>query len=289
MTDSPDPSARLVGVPAGSRVVVRHLIEGGARATDVLGELVSMDHSAVTLTSHGRRVVVPRSAIVAAKPIIPRGGGGRGGRAGTWRVAAFLRRARVAVLDLDGVVRRFNETAWQDLHERSLGLPAEGLLDLAFSLPEATAMVVGKATYEEWLTAFRRHLGGLGHDELLVEALMRDWALDRGTPITATTDVMDELVARGTPVFVFTNGTDRVPEELESIGLGRFVPHVLNSHVLGWAKPAPEAYAVAHAEIQRRLGRTVGTAEVHFTDDRPGNVEAARVFGWQARVFTAPA
>ena len=45
---------------------------------------------------------------------------------------------------------------------------------------------------------------------------------------------------------------------------------------------------MAHAEIERRLGRTVGRGEVHFTDDRPANVDAARVFGWQARVFTLP-
>lgn len=278
---TPTAAARLSTVRPGARVVVRHLIEGGERATDVLGELVHQDRTAVTVTSHGRRVVIPVVDIVAAKEVLPP-------RQGAWRVASFLRRGRIAVLDLDGVVRTFNETGWQDVHARALGLPADGLLDAAFTIPEGTAMVVGRATYEEWIAAFRRHLGEVGHDELLIEALMKDWAADRGTAVAATVNLMDELVAAGTPVFIFTNGTDRVPAELEAIGLGRFVPHVLNSHTLGWAKPAPEAYAVAHAEIERHLGRRVGTAEVHFTDDRPGNVDAARAFGWQARVFTAP-
>ena len=105
---------------------------------------------------------------------------------------------------------------------------------------------------------------------------------------TALQAIVDELINAGTPTFIFTNGTDRVPTELERVGLSHLVPVLLNSHTLGFAKPTPEAFAGAHAEIESRLGRAVGRAEVHFTDDNPANVDAARVFGWQARVFTRP-
>ena len=76
--------------------------------------------------------------------------------------------------------------------------------------------------------------------------------------------------------------------ELERMGLSRLLPVLLSSHTHGVAKPDPTAFARAHAEIESRLGRTVGRAEVHFTDDSPANVDAARVFGWQSRVFTLP-
>lgn len=276
------PLARLSRTTPGSRVVVRHLIEDGERATDVLGELVSLDEEAVTVRRKGEAIRIPVRDVVVAKEITP-----ATDRRG-WRVASFMRRAAVAVFDLDGVLRGFNASGWQGAHEEAFGLEAGGLAEVAFSLPEGSDMVIGRSTHAAWMTALEAHLTGLGHARESVAAAISEWKADHGTPIDPTVDLVDELMDRGTPAFVFTNGTDRVPEELESIGLGRLVPHLLNTHHLGFAKPAPEAYAVAHAEIERRLGRRVGTAEVHFTDDRPGNVDAARAFGWQGRVFTPP-
>ena len=280
MTSSP--TTRLARTRPGTRVVVRHLIEGGERATDVLGELVSLDAEAVTVTRKGEEIRIPLRDVVVAKEVsaAPVGRG--------WRVASFMRRAAVGVFDLDGVLRGFNASGWQGAHEETFGLGAGGLAEVAFSLQEGSDMVIGRSTHAAWMRALETHLTGQGHAPERVAAAVSEWKADHGTPIEPTVTLVDELRGRGTPVFVFTNGTDRVPEELASIGLERLVPHLLNSHDLGFAKPAPEAYAVAHAEIERRLARRVGTAEVHFTDDRPGNVDAARVFGWQARVFTPP-
>lgn len=272
--------ARLAHLPIGTRVVVRHLIEGGERATDSLGELVGRDSTSLTVETHRGPVTIPLADIVAGKPIPA--------AAARWRVASFLQRARVAVLDLDGVIRSHDVAGATASAERTLGLPPGTLLDLAFSLPEATAMVHGKARYAEWSDAVLARLLADGHEEQTARSAVEGWTADHGTPTPRTVELIDGLLASGIPVFVFTNGTDRVPLELESIGLGRLVAHLLNTHDLGFAKPAPEAYAVAHAEIERRLGRTVGRGEVHFTDDRPANVDAARVFGWQAKVFTLP-
>ena len=205
----PDPRVVLVKVPIGRRVVVRRLIEDGERATDALGELVARDADTVTVRTRKETVRIDLADGVVAKEVPP-------SRAHDWRVPPFLRRGRVAVLDLDGVVR------------------------------------------------------------------------DHGTPIAPTVALVDELIEAGKPTFIFTNGTDRVPAELERMGLERLLPRLLNAHTLGFAKPTPEAFAGAHAEIEARLGRTVGRAEVHFTDDSPADVDAARVFGWQARVFTLP-
>lgn len=275
------PGQPLPSLTIGSRVVVRHLIEDGERATDALGELVAADERTLTVRTRAGEVTVERSQVVVAKqvPETP------------WRVAAFLRRAGVAVLDLDGVLRTFDAMGDLARAERDLGLPPGALLEQAFGLPSARAMVTGRATRADWVDAVRTHLLA-APDQLPDHDRTVDAAItamdDDGAPVAATVELVDELREHGIPVFVFTNGTDRVPAELERTGLERLLPGLLNSADLGWAKPAPEAYAVAHAEIERRLGRTVGRAEVRFTDDRPGNVDAAREFGWQARVFSPP-
>lgn len=132
--------------------------------------------------------------------------------------------------------------------------------------------------------AFLRRAGVavLGADVLLAGPT------DGGTAEVAVA-LVDSLVAAGTPVFVLARGTGRVSEELERAGLGRLVPVLLGAQDLGPAEPATEALGAAHTEIERRLGRPVARAEVHFTDSSAGSVEAARQLGWQGRVFTAPA
>ncbi|WP_289017022.1 HAD family hydrolase [uncultured Ornithinimicrobium sp.] len=266
-------------VPVGQRVTLRRRLPDGT-AADVVGTVVAHDAEGVRLhTTRRGEVRVPYAEVVVHRVVRPV----------PWRVGAFLRRAGVAVLDLDGVLRTFDTSGELARAEAELGLEAGAVLELAFGLPEARAMLTGRTRYAEWMTAVRVRLLADEHAEEAVERLLTVWQGDRGTPVGPTVALVDALVAAGTPAFVFTNGTDRVPEELEHVGLGRLVPMLLNAHDLGFAKPAPEAYGVAHAEIERRLGRTVGRAEVHFTDDRPGNVEAAREFGWQGRVFTPPA
>ena len=273
------PDALIQPLTVGSRVVVRHLLEDGAQATDTVGVLVERGPQHLRVRSDRGEESIRVDAVVAAKEVPAR----------VWRLASFLRRARIAVLDLDGVLRDFDASGERTRNERELGLPREGLPALAFSLPQAGQMVVGETTYAAWVRALTARLLELGHPEPLVAQVVQGWQRDRGTPVAATVELVDELRAKGTPVFVFTNGTDRVPAELEQIGLGRLVPSLLNTHDLGAAKPDPQAYAAAHAEISRRLGREVSPAEVRFTDDRPANVEAARAFGWQAQVFRRPA
>lgn len=264
-------------VPLGERVTVRHRLSDGV-ATDLVGHLVGRDGETVVLDTRRGRAVVRLADVLVARVV----------RAVPWRVAAFLERAQVAVLDLDGVLRSFDTEGHVRRAAAELGTDLDGLLEVAFGIEEARAMLTGRCTHAEWVRAFERRLLGDGHHPPAVDRLMAAWVADRGTPMTPTTRLVERLVAAGTPVFVFTNGTDRVPSELEHIGLGHLVPSLLNACDLGVAKPAPEAYAVAHAEIERRLGRPVVRAQVRFTDDRPHNVEAAREFGWRARIFTPP-
>lgn len=217
----------LSGAPLGARVVVRHLIEGGERATDVLGELVARTPDTVTVATRRGPVTVQLADVVAGKVVPPAPGGGS-------RSGQFLRRAGVAVVG-------------------------------ARCLREAD-----------------------------------------GTPCTSAVALVEELLGADTPVAVLV-------DDGAGVGDGGGVSDVLGGLAGGgaWSAAAggtggdasgptpllltvPSAptnadagYAVAHAALERHLDRVLGRAQVHLLDPRPEAVDAARAFGWRARVFTA--
>ncbi|MEA5453209.1 hypothetical protein SPF06_00605 [Sinomonas sp. JGH33] len=65
----PRPADLLRSLPPGTRVVVRHRIEGGY--TDSLGELSQVTDAEVTITTRRGVDVVRLDAVVAAKPVPP--------------------------------------------------------------------------------------------------------------------------------------------------------------------------------------------------------------------------
>ncbi len=115
--------------------------------------------------------------------------------------------------------------------------------------------------------------------------------LEAGGELTgpATVALVDSLLSAGTPVLVLDDGSERRPEELGRLDLAPLVPLLLTTPGPGRARPSVEAFEAVHAAIEDRMGRLVPRAGVHFTHDRPADVEAARAFGWQGRVFTPPA
>ncbi|MEQ4518343.1 hypothetical protein ABLI39_03140 [Pseudarthrobacter sp. B907] len=65
----PPPQQFLSDAPLGTRVVVRHRIDGGL--TDALGELVARTGSECTVRTRRADVVVPLALVVAAKEVPP--------------------------------------------------------------------------------------------------------------------------------------------------------------------------------------------------------------------------
>jgi hypothetical protein len=61
----------LPGVPVGTRVVVRYLIEDGERATDALGELVERGEGWLTVRTRKGDQRVEVEDVVAAKTVPP--------------------------------------------------------------------------------------------------------------------------------------------------------------------------------------------------------------------------
>lgn len=209
--------------------------------------------------------------------------------------------ARVLVSDLDGVLRVFDQGLWDEL-DAELGVDTGSSFRATLGHPYLDQVTRGRGTHARWRELAVEHLVAAGAAPGAARHSVDRWA---DTPATVDEDVLALLAAiraAGTPVFVFTNGTDRVPAELAQLGLDAVVgahgEHLINSADLGNAKPDLEAFKRAHKKIEHQVGKERGehgradrergeplhlrTDEVLFLDDSPRHVAGARAFGWQA-------
>jgi putative hydrolase of the HAD superfamily len=198
-------------------------------------------------------------------------------------------RVDVLVSDLDGVLRRFDPALWERL-DRELELSAGTSFTAVLQHPYLERLTRGDGTFEQWCHRARVALEERGVGADAARDAVEVWA---GTPAEVDPGVRALLLrarASGIPSFVFTNGTDRVPEELHVLGLedvlGAEEKFLLNSFDLGGAKPETAAFAAAHGEIEIRLRRGFGHERVLFLDDSVGHVRGAQDFGWQAIVHS---
>lgn len=177
----------------------------------------------------------------------------------------------VALFDLDGVVRHFDDRATAEV-EASHRLEAGSIEAFAFSEPHLTEVTTGRITRAEWV----RRIGV--HIENHVAA--RAWA---ATPSHIDDEVVrlaSELRALGLTTAILTNGTDTIPDELRALGLPATFGTVVNSAEIGHAKPDPAAFHRVLEVLE------VDAREVFFVDDTPRNVAAAAELGMVTHRFT---
>lgn len=189
------------------------------------------------------------------------------------------------VFALDGVVRDFSPGNQNPLIEAALGLPPGTVAATAFRPDLLEPTITGRQTFDQWYAAICSALEAAAPEPDRVREHMQKWRAHRGSPIEDTVERLKTLRADGHRTYVFTNGTDYIPQEIELLGLTHLFDRVLNSADFGVAKPALEAFAAAHRAIEADLGHPVSRHDVWFTDDRSTNVEAAREFGWDADLF----
>jgi putative hydrolase of the HAD superfamily len=190
------------------------------------------------------------------------------------------------VFDLDGVVRDFAPGDANPAIEAALGLPAGHVAATAFRSELLLPTITGRRSFDDWYAAICAALEEVVPEPARVREHMASWREHRGTVIDETVERLEALRSGGHRTYVFTNGTDYVPQEMELLGITRLFDGLLNSADLGVAKPDPLAYAAAHRAIEADLRRAVAREDVWFTDDRADNVTAAREFGWDAELFT---
>lgn len=203
-------------------------------------------------------------------------------------VRAELADHRVVVFDLDGVLRHF-DPAVTDAALEPLGLPSGTWAEVAFDGPHVAETITGRRSFLEWSENIAAELVERTGCPTEVEAAIASWVAYRGEVIPQTRDLIEDWRAEGREIFLFTNGTDAIPRELRGLGLGHLLHRTINSAVLGHAKPDQAAYRSAHAVIEAALGTRIDPGQVGFVDDRIGNVESARTFGWIAMHFGAHA
>lgn len=116
------------------------------------------------------------------------------------------------------------------------------------------------------------------HDEIM---MWHDRWLEMASPaIDHSSRLMSALQAKGIPVFSLTNiGIETYPiAEQKYPSLREFDRDFISGH-MGVVKPDPQIYKMLED------GSGLSGGALLFTDDRPENIEAAAVRGWQTHLF----
>lgn len=184
------------------------------------------------------------------------------------------RRPTALLIDCDGVLRHFNP-AWPDEVERRHGLAGGALMATAFERDRLVPAITGQISHAEWMAGVGEALGA--------PAAVTEWATYRGDVVPAVADMIRDVRATGIPVGLATNATDRLDADLAELGLSDAFDAVVNSSVVGVAKPHPDYYVAGC----KALG--VAATDCLFLDDSSRFVAGARAAGLMAQRFTGEA
>jgi putative hydrolase of the HAD superfamily len=185
-------------------------------------------------------------------------------------------RARALLIDLDGVLRRWDPAPMIAV-EVSHGLKPAALLETAMSWDLYRPAVAGEITDAEWMK--------LVADRLPIEnaaAAVAEWQSYRGEPDPEVLAFVREVRAAGRPVGLATNATDRLREDLATLGLADEVDVVVSSWEIKEHKPTKEFFTKACELIG------VPPKQVLFIDDDDRAVRGARVAGLAAYRWAGP-
>lgn len=191
------------------------------------------------------------------------------------------RAAAALVCDLDGVVRHF-DTAAQAAVELRYGLSPGAISRACFSSPMLNEAISGRSGDAQWRAAAARQLTavvGARATEAVAE-----WS---DLPVTLAADVLDLLaqVRRRHPVVLLSNATDRLPADLDRLGIAEAFDQIVNTADVGAPKPEAAAFEAAAAAVGTVLGHPVRSGLIAYVDDTAGHVTAAEALGWRGHVF----
>jgi putative hydrolase of the HAD superfamily len=184
---------------------------------------------------------------------------------------------RCALVDLDGVIRRWDAEPVAEL-ERRHGLPMGSIASAAFGdqilLRRA---ITGQITDEDWRATVAERLAPLCRGSAL--AVVTEWSASSGAVDVDVLGVIRSARGSGWRIGVLTNATTRLRQDLIRLGLDEEFDIVVSSADLGVAKPDIAAFIAACS----RLG--ADAQDCLFVDDSAVNVAAADKAGLSAHVF----
>jgi putative hydrolase of the HAD superfamily len=195
-------------------------------------------------------------------------------------------RCSALLLDLDGVLRRFDPARVAEVETRH-GPPAGTLLSVAFTGDRLRPALTGEVTHETWMSGVAEAVADQlraagGADPESAAPAVAAWSAHRGEVVPEVLEFVRRVRSRGIRVGLATNATDWLDADLAKLGLTGEVDAVLNSSVVGHAKPAREFFRAGCLEL-----RTV-PKRVLFVDDEDRNVRGARETGLAALRYTGP-
>jgi putative hydrolase of the HAD superfamily len=185
-------------------------------------------------------------------------------------------RARALLIDLDGVLRRWDPAPMIAV-ELEYGLKPAALLETSMAWDIYRPAVSGEITDAEWMRLVAERLP---IDD--AEAAVAKWQSYRGEPDPDALALVREVRAAGRPVGLATNATDRLRPDLAALGLAAEVDVVISSWELKAHKPAPEFFAKACDLIGHE------PEHVLLIDDDDRAVRGARAAGLSAYRWTGP-
>ncbi|MGH3657884.1 MAG: HAD family hydrolase [Micromonosporaceae bacterium] len=202
------------------------------------------------------------------------------------------------LVDLDGVLRVFDPGHLPRVEQRH-GLAAGAISQAAFATDPLRRVVTGQISHDEWLAATAESLTGSVATKLVAGlasgpaaeqvgepvavAAVAEWASHRGSVQSEELAVVREVRAAGIPVAIASNASDWLDADLDALGLLGEVDVVVNSSVVGHAKPSAEFFAAACRAV------AVPPARCLFVDDDTRNVTGARAAGLAAYRYTGTA
>lgn len=176
----------------------------------------------------------------------------------------------VILLDLDGVIRHFDESIAARV-EAEHGLARGVLAATAFEDELLTLLCTGQLSRAAWIERIGDLVGA--------PAAAAERFGDIGVVDPAMLDLIDRVRTVGHPVAILTNGTDTIPDELRTLGIAPCVDAVFNTAEIGLMKPDPAVFHHVCDALRVQPG------QVFFADDSARNVEAAAQVGMLAHRF----
>ncbi|WFE49838.1 HAD-IA family hydrolase [Micromonospora sp. WMMD1155] len=184
-------------------------------------------------------------------------------------------RATALLLDLDGVLRRFDPAVAAGV-ERDYGLADGVLLEIAMQWGRLRPVLTGQVSHAQWVDSVADALAEPAGGPERARAAVERWQRYRGEVDTAVLDFVREVRAAGITVGLGTNATDLLDADLAALGLVGEFDVVVNSSTLGVHKPAPEYFQAACVAL------ATAPARVLFVDDEDWAVRGARAAGLSA-------
>lgn len=183
------------------------------------------------------------------------------------------------LIDFDGVIRHWSASEVES-QEKALGLSQNPLFACAFSREQSQPAITGKISHETWFENVKQALT-LSHGQAVAKVLVKAWAEQRAEVDRLFLERI-RAVSGGRALVLVTNATSRLEADLNALGLTQAFDHIVNSAVLGVAKPDTRFFDRVLEQLE------ITPSQCVFIDDRADNVEAARGLGIASCVHQSP-